>query len=357
MFGSIALVVAAGLLGPLLAAGRRPLVPVLLGELAAGVVLGRTGFHLIEPSATALAAFLPLGFAMLMLGAGGEVDLGSPEFRRGLSRGLAALVAAFVAGSSAAVAYPTIEERGLSAPPIGMLLAWIALADALTALLMPLTLSAGNVISALAGDAAIIMLAAGIAILGERLVRNRYVDAVERQSRQRRWALQLRVSILFLFVLAAIADRTGGSLLVAGFAAGLVLRRLRPPQRLELQLSGLANGFFVPAFFVLVGAGLDLKALFASPAAVGLALAMAVGAAVVHLAAAVVAASGARIASGLLASAQLGLPAAAATLGVSSHALSPAIGAALVAGGCLTLIPANIGSLLLARGAGQASAA
>jgi hypothetical protein len=56
-----------------------------------------------------------------------------------------------------------------------------------------------------------------------------------------------------------------------------------------------------------------------------------------------------RVPSGLLASAQLGLPAAAAALGLSTNALSPAIAAALVAGGCLTLLPATLGAILLGR--------
>jgi hypothetical protein len=42
------------------------------------------------------------------------------------------------------------------------------------------------------------------------------------------------------------------------------------------------------------------------------------------------------------------MPAAAASLGLSTHILSPAVAAALVAAGCLTLIPATVGSLLLA---------
>ena len=62
------------------------------------------------------------------------------------------------------------------------------------------------------------------------------------------------------------------------------------------------------------------------------------------------------LATGLAASAQLGMPAAAASLGLSTGLLGPADAAALVAGGCLTLIPATIGSLLLARGAVAPSA-
>jgi hypothetical protein len=52
---------------------------------------------------------------------------------------------------------------------------------------------------------------------------------------------------------------------------------------------------------------------------------------------------------GLTASAQLGLPAAAASLGLAGGSLSPAVAAALVAAGCLTLGPAVVGADLLAR--------
>jgi hypothetical protein len=69
----------------------------------------------------------------------------------------------------------------------------------------------------------------------------------------------------------------------------------------------------------------------------------------VHLVAAAAAAEQQRLPTGLVASAQLGLPAAAAAVGLTSHALSPAIAAALVAGGCLTLVPATVGGILLAE--------
>ena len=375
MFAQLALVVAAGLLGPLLAAGRRPLVPVLVGELVAGAIIGRTGFGIIDPAAQPLPAFSTLGFAMLMLGAGTEVDLGSPQLRRGIARGGIALVVALaasvpaalllvnvlhlghvelfvvlLAGSSAAIAFPIIEELKLTGPPVPLLIAWITLADGVTALLLPLTLTGpARIPLAVAGDVLIVIVSAAIIAVGRRLAGRPIVADARRASRQRRWALQLRLSVLLLLVLAAIADRSGGSLLVAGFAAGIVLRRLGQPTRLALQLSGLANGFFVPAFFVLLGAGLNLRSLVSDPRAIVLAVAMAAAAVVVHLVAAAVAAEKQRVPAGLLASAQLGLPSAAAALGLSSHALSPAVAVALVAGGCLTLIPATTGAILLGR--------
>jgi Kef-type K+ transport system membrane component KefB len=179
MYTSLALVVAAGLLGPLLASGRRLRVPVLVGELIGGIILGRTGLNLIDHTAQPFPVFASLGFAMLMLESGTEIDLGSAMLRQtavraglaflatllvaipaGLLIGLwvgstrASLFVVLLAGSSAAVALPTIREEGLSGPTVAFVIAWIALADAVTALLMPLMLtSAGQVPAALLGDA------------------------------------------------------------------------------------------------------------------------------------------------------------------------------------------------------------
>lgn len=375
MYTDLAVVVLAGLLGPLLASGRRLRVPVLVGELIGGIILGRTALHLIDPASQPFPVFASLGFAMLMLESGTEIDLGSKLLRDSAVRsGLAFLVtlvaavpaglligvwvgsthvALFIvllAGSSAAVALPTIREEGLTGPAVTLVIAWIALADAVTALLMPLALtSAGQIPAALLGDALIIVAAALIIVFGRRFFGSGPAQEAKGLSKQRRWALRLRVSVLMLLVLGAIAEHTGASLLVAGFAAGIVLRQFGEPHRLALELTGLATGFFVPAFFVLLGASLDLKGLARSPSAIALAVGMALAATVVHLVAAITVGKQHRVSAGLLASAQLGLPAAAAALALATGALSPPVATALVAGGLLTLIPATTGALLLAR--------
>jgi Kef-type K+ transport system membrane component KefB len=378
---ALALVVLAGLLGPLLASGRRFRVPVLTGELIGGIILGRTGLNLIDPTTAPFPVFFSLGFAMLMLESGTEIDLRSGIVRETAVRaGLAFLATLLVAipaglligvwvgsshaslfvfllaGSSAAVALPTIREQGLTGPAVALVIAWIAIADAVTALLMPLALTrAGQIPTALLGDALIIVAAALTIALGRRLFGSGLAQEAKRLSKQRHWALRLRLSVLMLLFLGAIAEHTGASLLVAGFAAGIVLRQFGEPQRLALELTGLATGFFVPTFFVLLGATLDLKGLVSSPSAIALALAMGAAATVAHTLAAFVVARRQRLASGLLASAQLGLPAAAAALGLATGALRPPIAAALVAGGLLTLIPAITGATLFARAASDDS--
>ena len=375
MFSSLLVIILAGLAGPLVASGRRPLIPAVVGELIAGMALGRSGLGLIDSTTPANALLYGLGFAMLMLVAGSRVDLDAPGLRTGARAGViaAAVVAVLsvpvglaigltiepgapsllfpvlLAGSSAAVAFPILEERGLIGPGVGLLLVWIPLADASTVLLMPLTLiGAEKIPAALGGDALIVACTVGALWFGQRVSRSPRAMTLRDRSQTRGWALQLRVTLLILVFLSLIASQTGGSTLLAGFGAGLVLARLREPTRLEVQLSGIAEGFFVPAFFVLIGSELDLRALAGDLPAILLAIAMAAAGVAIHLAASRVAGPRPWSGFGLAAAAQLGLPAAAASLGLQTGALSPAVAAAIMLSGCLTVLPASIGTRRLA---------
>ena len=375
MFDSLLIIIVAGLVGPLLAAGRRPLIPAVVGELIAGVCIGRSGLDWIDPTTPANGLLYGLGFAMLMLVAGSHVDLSAPGLRAGVRSGAIAvgvvtilslpvglaigavlapnapllLFPVLLAGSSAAVAFPILEERGLIGSGVALLLVWIPLADALTVLLMPLTLIGGAKIpAALGGDALIVACTIGALWLGEWIGRSPNALTLRDRSQSRGWALQLRVTLLILVVLSLIAAKTGGSTLLAGFGAGLILARLREPARLEVQLSGIAEGFFVPAFFVLIGAQIDLRSLANDPSAIALAVVMALCGLTIHLAAGRVVAPAPWSGFGLAAAAQLGLPAAAASLGLSTGVLSPAVAAAIVLAGCLTVLPAAIGTRRLA---------
>ncbi|MHB8489338.1 MAG: cation:proton antiporter [Candidatus Dormibacteria bacterium] len=380
MFAQLTILVLAGLAGPLLAYGRRGLIPVVIGELVAGFVLGHTGFGVIDSAIAPLPVLSAIGFAMLMFSAGTHVDVGSPAIRQGFARGLLALavvaviavpigllldhalgvghpalIAVIVAGSSAAIAFPILEERHLAGPNVAFLIAWVALADSVTVVIMPLTIAkSGSPLEAIGGDAAIIAAGVIALLVASRVRRQGFVQQMRNESLQRGWAWQVRISLVLLVGLSAIAQETGASTLVAGFLAGMVLVRLHESDRLAVQFSGVANGFFVPLFFVLLGAELNLRALLTSPSRILLAIGLALAAVIAHVIAARVAGHERYLATGLAASAQLGMPAAAASLGLSTGLLGPAEAAALVAGGCLTLIPATIGSLLLARGMAEA---
>jgi Kef-type K+ transport system membrane component KefB len=279
MFAQLTILVLAGLAGPLLAFGKRGLIPVVIGELIAGFVLGQTGFGIINSAAQPLPVLSGIGFAMLMFTAGTHVDIGSPAIRQGFARGVLALaivavtavpigllldhalavghpalIAVIITGSSAAIAFPILEERGLSGPNVAFLIAWVALADSVTVVVMPLTLAkSGNPFEAIGGDLAIIA-AGGLTLFAAMKTRNTRVSQdLRNESLKRDWAWQVRISLVLLLGLSAIAQKTGASTLVAGFVAGMVLVRLHESDRLVVQFTGVANGFFVPLFFVLLG--------------------------------------------------------------------------------------------------------
>jgi len=127
-------------------------------------------------------------------------------------------------------------------------------------------------------------------------------------SKARDWALDLRMSIVLVLGLSALAIYFGVSILVAGFAAGAAVMFLDPPGRYTNQLVGVAEGYVVPPFFVILGARLNIGTLVGSVQNIELMLLLVAAAVLTHL----VVARLIRLpmASGLTAAAQMGLPAA-----------------------------------------------
>ena len=153
--------------------------------------------------------------------------------------------------------------------------------------------------------------------------------------------------MLLLFTLAWIAQRIGTSILIAGFAVGLIVAVVGGPKRLSKQVTGIASGFFVPLFFVVLGAKLDLRALVHHPANLELAALLLGANVVVHLIGAV--GSRQSAAAGLAATAQLGLPAGVVTLGLQARTLDPGQAAAILLAALATIALSSTGVDLLAR--------
>ena len=370
-FSILALLVAVGLAGPLLATVPRLGAPLVIGEIAAGVVIGRSGLGLVPVDDPALTLLSDLGFALLMLIVGTHLPLRRPALRPALGRavlatvatagiaaasGLAlapvtglhrpALLAVLLASSSGAVALPVLQSLpDDGAPGLLVTTAWVALLDVGTVLAIPLVVPQGSLRSVLAGILAVGALAATVYLVARRSAGHPWTARVRHRSRTGHWALDLRVSLVVLFVLAAVATRQHTSVLIAGFAAGGVLALLGEPRRLAEQLIGLGEGFLVPIFFVTLGARLQLSGLLQQPRNLVLAGVLAVGATVVHTAVAV--AVRLPVGAGLLATAQLGVPAAVASLGLTTGLLSPGQGAAVLAASLLSLAACSVGAHLL----------
>lgn len=67
-------------------------------------------------------------------------------------------------------------------------------------------------------------------------------------------------SLVFALLLAYIAHEVGSAIIIGSFTAGLVLARTHHGKEIEREVHDVAQ-FFIPIFFVVVGAAVDLKSL------------------------------------------------------------------------------------------------
>ena len=81
-------------------------------------------------------------------------------------------------------------------------------------------------------------------------------------------------SVIFAFVLAYAALRVGSAMIIGSFAAGLVLARTKKGKQIEREVHDVAH-FFVPIFFVAVGAAIGVRTLTPRFVLIGLGLAAA----------------------------------------------------------------------------------
>ena len=358
-FITLALIVAAGLCGPLLAARESWRIPVVIGELFAGVLIGKTTFNWVDPEDVTLSFLADTGFGLTMLVIGSQIPVRQHEVRRALGRGAlgavlvgivgaglgtliaavfdtgpAALDAVLLSSSSAALVLPILQSLRISASGSAQLIAQIAIADAACIVALPLIVEPDRALLAALGAVAIAASAALVALLVRAATRRGWARRLHRASHKREFALEMRISVLFLFLLAAIAQATNVSVMLAGFTLGLVLAAIGEPHRLARQLFGITEGFFAPLFFVWLGASIDLDALGAHPEMILLGVALATGAVVSHL---VARAAGLPWLQAVASAGQLGVPIAAVTLGIETDSLAPGEDAGILLGALLTV--------------------
>src|ERR1700738_3274816 len=232
-FETLALLTAVGFAGPLLASLPRFRIPVIIGELMAGLVVGKTGFGIVyvaNPTAQLLAN---IGFALVMFVVGTHVPVRGHEmtsavplasaravlvgavaaaFGVGLAaefgNGHAALYAVLMASSSAAVALPVIDSLRLTGPQALSVTAQIAIADAACIVLLPLVIDLAHAATAALGALAVAGCAVLLYVLLRAVDRRHWRQRLHNYSKKRRFALELRISLLVLFALAALAVST-----------------------------------------------------------------------------------------------------------------------------------------------------
>ncbi|WP_209922456.1 cation:proton antiporter [Mycolicibacterium lutetiense] len=368
---TLALVAVIGLAGPALAAVPRLRIPVVIGELIVGIVVGGSGFGIVDSTDPTFTLLANIGFALVMFVVGTHVPVRDTTLHaaipkalaravlvgavaavlgvviaHGFGTGHAAVYAVVMASSSAALALPVVDGLGLQGPNVLSVTAQIAIADAASIVLLPLVIDIQRAPRAALG-ALVIAGCAGVLFL---VLRAGYARGLRRRvhhySAKHEFALELRFSLVFLFGLSAIALSTHVSIMLAGFALGLVVSAIGEPRRLARQLFGITDGFFGPLFFVWLGASLQVRELAAHPEFIALGVALGLGAVLAHSAGRLL---GQPVTLAVFSAAQLGVPVAAATLGTEQHLLAPGEPAALMLGALITIATTSIAGVLAAR--------
>ncbi len=283
----------AAAIAPLIAGSlRRKLIPEVVLLLVGGIVIGPYVLDLANVDSE-IELLRELGLGMLFLLAGYEIDkdeLTGRGGRRALVTWLACLALAFaVVGALAAAGLvhseiavaialtstalgtllPILKDRGLLATPVGRsVLNHGAIGEIGPVLAMAILLGARGAVLSLVVLAAFAAVAVVVAMLPARILREgTELLAVIRRGSDTTAQTTVRLVMLLLVALIAVAAVFDLDIILGAFAAGFILRRTVPDgdELLEGKLEGLAFGLLIPIFFVTSGMAIDVSAVAGEP--------------------------------------------------------------------------------------------
>jgi Kef-type K+ transport systems, membrane components len=261
--------------------------PAVLGEMLGGIVIGVSGLHLVDAHRPLIHVLSELGVLLLLFLIGLDTDI-----RRLLAVGRASAAVAvagvllpFAAGygvgalfalpttvslflgasltaTSVAITARVLSDLGqLKRDESQVILGAAVIDDILGLVLLTLVgaIAAGRKITAfsvgktfgIAFGFVVLAIVAG-SVLAPRLI--------ALMTRLRVTRALFFTSIMFAFALAYLADLAGSAVFIGAFAAGLVLAKTDRARDIEREVYPIAQ-FFIPIFFVSVGAAVDLKQL------------------------------------------------------------------------------------------------
>lgn len=261
--------------------------PAVLGELVGGVIVGVSGLQLVDPHDVTIHLLSELGVILLLFLIGLETDLkrllsvgGSATtvavvgvalpfiggFAFGYALGfriiVAALLGASLTATSVGITARVLSDLGHLQDAESQVILGAAVVDDIIGLVLLTiisTLADGGAISAI-GIGRIVLVAFGFVILaiviGSRLAPY-LIRVIEKLDVARGLFYG---ALIFALALAYIASRVGSAVIIGSFAAGLVLARTRKGEDIEHDVHDVAQ-FFIPIFFVVVGAAVDLRSL------------------------------------------------------------------------------------------------
>lgn len=360
----------------LLARVKRVAIPIVVGEILAGMVVGRSGLAWVAAGDPLISILADFGIVFLMFLSGMEIDFSSlrinpPSTRRSdggrvgvlplallhfaltLLLASAAAYALFHFGlvkniwigalilstTSLGVVVPVLKERNLITQRLGQcILVTAVIADFATMLLI--TVAVAIVSQGLTAEILLISLLFVVFFLMYRFgtILNRVVALRRTIEELSHATAQIKVRAAFAVMIAfvGLSETLGSEIILGAFLAGAIIGLLRTADDAELsrQLEAIGFGFFIPIFFIKVGVDFNLPVLLASSGALLLVPFLLAAAILVKVIPALSFTANfplrQALAAGILLSARLSLIIAAAAIGKRLGVIGEAVNGAII---------------------------
>lgn len=377
----------------LLSRFKRLQLPVVVGEILAGVLVGQSGLGWVQGDDPMLGLLAEFGFVFLMFLSGMEIDFSnlgsfylarpsnssrtlpagpSPLWLGGASFGVTLLISAgigqvlyafelcsnpwmvalILSTTSLGVVLPVLKERGLTTGRYGQALLVAALiADFATMLLITI------LVAALSHGLTLDILFVGLLFVAffliyrlGNIIFNRIsairlaMDDLSHATTQ----IKVRAAFTMMLIFVVLSQILGAELILGAFLAGAVISLLRTPSDAGLshQLESIGFGFFIPIFFIKVGVDFNIQSLLASSQNLLLVPVLLLGALMVKSVSALVFRRAfswrETLAAGALLSSRLSLIIAASAIGLRLGIISDAFNSAIILVAILTVTGAPV---------------
>ena len=392
-FISLLIVIAVAALVPVITTQlRRVHLPIVVGEIIAGMIIGKSGFNLVGDDPW-LEMLSTLGFVYLMFLSGLEVDfdavaqqftelgsslkanLKSPLILAILSF-LLSLVVAFLSAlvlqamglvkdvilmslilstTSLGLVVPVLKERGELRSRYGQTLLLASLvADFATMLFISIYVLFHT--NGLSLEMLLVLVLLGVFVSFYRILLRikRHPPMENLFNRVSAAASHMPVRAAFAIALAfiALAEQLGIEAILGAFLGGALIALLNreDDSSLRQQLDDMGYNFFIPLFFVTVGVNFDLRAVLSSTQTLllfPLLLIMAYGIKLLPAQIFRLSYDGRRaVGAGLILSSRLSLIIAASTIGVDMGLVSPSVNSVII---LLAIVTCTLSPLLYNR--------
>lgn len=280
-------------------------IPVVVAEIIAGIIIGKSGLNLVDVDNTWLTLLSSLGLIFLMFLSGVEIDFKSFRIKKPRSKkekmnpffiasvvfvlmiflayGFSMLLVLFgliddpffmtiiFSTISLGVVVPVLKEKKIIDTELGQTVLLIAvISDFVTMILFAYYLALRD------GNTTLIWWIP--LLLGLVVVLYYFLDFYRKRSDLkllevlRRGTAQIGTRGVFALILffVAISETIGVEAILGAFLAGVVVSLLSPDRTFIQQLDSFGYGFLIPIFFVMVGVEFDFASLLTNPSILAL---------------------------------------------------------------------------------------